>query len=198
MFIAHRINTLEELLSLPETLPIEFDIRDSNGTCIVTHDPFTLGVSLDIFLNHCTKRFLIVNIKSEGIEKTVLEMLQSRNIQSFFILDSTIPVIYKFTNQGEKRFAIRLSEVEPLEFIMRWKNKVEWVWVDCFSKFILTKEVEELLHSSGFKLCLVSPELQGRSEDIPIYSKKIKESSIYVDAICTKHYNIDSWNKSLE
>ena len=76
MYIAHRINTLEELKN---TEAIEFDVRDSNGICIVQHDPFKEGIPLDIFLNEflLTRvkgqgqgqgQFLIVNIKSEGIE----------------------------------------------------------------------------------------------------------------------------------
>ena len=203
MYIAHRINTLEELKN---TEAIEFDVRDSNGICIVQHDPFKEGIPLDIFLNEflLTRvkgqgqgqgQFLIVNIKSEGIEATVFAMLKERGIEDFFMLDCTVPVIYKYTQKGEKRFAVRLSEVEPLEFVRQWKGRVNWVWVDCFSKNILTLPVEQELHSLGFKICVVSPELQGRYEEIEIYAKAFQDSGIEVDAICTKSYNIDKWKK---
>jgi hypothetical protein len=195
MLVAHRINTLEQLEELSETMPIEFDVRDSNGHCIVEHDPFKVGVPLDIFLDKCKKRFLIINIKSEGIEKAIFDMLRIRKIDSFFMLDCTIPVIYKFTLQGERRFAVRLSEVEPLEFALQWKGKVDWVWVDCFSRNILTKDIEIILHANGFKLCIVSPELQGRPQDISHYSQEFHDSSIHIDAICTKSYNMDIWKR---
>lgn len=195
MLIAHRINTLEQLKELSETMPIEFDVRDSNGKCIVEHDPFKPGVPLDIFLDRCTKRFLIVNIKSEGIERSVLDMLKLRGIDTFFILDSTIPVLYKLALQGEHRFAVRLSEVEPLDFVIQWKDKAEWVWIDCFSKNILTKELEKKLHSLGFKICIVSPELQGRPSDINEFSKEYYDSEIKIDAICTKIAYMDIWRQ---
>lgn len=195
MLIAHRINTIEQLDEISETMPIEFDVRDSNGKCIVEHDPFKPGVPLDIFLDRCRKRFLIVNIKSEGIEPYVLEMLRLRNIDTFFMLDCTVPILYKFTLQGEHRFAVRLSEVEPLDFVLQWKGKVDWVWVDCFSKNILTKEIETILHANGFKVCIVSPELQGRPQDIDRYSQEFHDSSISIDAICTKVYHMDTWRK---
>ena len=198
MYIAHRINTIKELLNLPDNRAIEFDVRDSNGICIVQHDPFKEGLPLNLLLDMCGRnRFLIVNIKSEGIEATVLEMLRDRSIEQFFLLDSTVPAMYKYTRTGEKRFAVRLSEVEPIEFVEPWKNKVEWVWVDCFSKNILTKTLEEKIHSLGFKICVVSPELQGRPEDIEVFSAEFKANNIQVDAICTKEYNIERWSKVL-
>ena len=196
MYIAHRINTMKELVDLPDNRAIEFDVRDSNGRCIVQHDPFKEGLPLNIFLDMCGKhRFLIVNIKSEGIEATVLQMLRDRSIEGFFLLDSTVPAMYKYTGTGEKRFAVRLSEVEPIEFVEQWKDKVDWVWADCFSKNILTKSLEERINSLGFKICIVSPELQGRPEDIEGFAAEFQVKNIHIDAICTKEYNIERWSK---
>ena len=44
MIIAHRINTIEELQSLPREQGIEFDVRDSNGVCVVQRDAVEEGV----------------------------------------------------------------------------------------------------------------------------------------------------------
>jgi len=51
------------------------------------------------------------------------------------------------------------------------------------------------LHLAGFKLCLVSPELQGRSAefDIPNLAQLLKARNIHPDAICTKHPEL--WKK---
>jgi hypothetical protein len=193
MFISHRINTIDELKNIPMNMPIEFDVRDSAGICIVQHDPFKEGIELSIFLDLCNERFLIINIKSEGIEEFIFKILKEKGIDNFFMLDCTIPVIYKYTQKGEKRFAIRLSEVEPLESAMIWKGKVNWIWVDCFSNNILTKCIEENLHLSGFKICMVSPELQGRIQDIKNYAKYLEDSNIKIDAVCTKLSNITTW-----
>ena len=72
------------------------------------------------------------------------------------------------------------------------KNIAQWVWVDCFSKFPLNKSEVDELKSKGFKLCVVSPELQGRSEDLEIseFVEMLAEKDIVIDAVCTKRPDI--------
>jgi hypothetical protein len=193
MLIAHRINTIDELIQLPDDVPIEFDIRDRGEKIIVQHDPYKNGVCFEDFLPYLKNSFLIVNIKSEGIEYRVLELLKEYDITNFFLLDCSIPMIYKLSNMGEKRIAVRFSEFENLDSVLQWKDKVEWVWVDCFYSYILTKESEKILHENDFKICLVSPELQGRVEDINLYKNKLISENIKVDAVCTKYANFELW-----
>ncbi|MBI2811376.1 MAG: hypothetical protein HYX67_11175, partial [Candidatus Melainabacteria bacterium] len=50
-----------------------------------------------------------------------------------------------------------------------------------------------ILKEAGFKVCLVSPELQGRPEDIEPYKQQLANDGIELDAICTKLYNIPKW-----
>lgn len=54
------------------------------------------------------------------------------------------------------------------------------------------KEADEL-KALGYKLCLVSPELEGRTENIEMYKKQIEDMEIEIDAVCTKSYNIEQW-----
>lgn len=72
-------------------------------------------------------------------------------------------------------------------------GKVEWIWVDCFSKIPIGKTEAEELKKLGYKLCLVSPELEGRDEDIEKYKSEIEKIGIEFDAICTKQYNVERW-----
>jgi hypothetical protein len=192
--IAHRINTLDELQLLSTSTPIEFDIRDSAGHCIIQHDPFKNGILFEEFLPHLKNRFLIVNIKSEGIEYKVLELLKQYKIENFFLLDCSIPMMYKLTQQGETRLAIRYSEMESLDTVLKWSNKVQWIWVDCFTKYPLTSEISNHLHTKGFKLCLVSPELQGRPEELLLTPFIEYAKSLNADAICTKYHNFSIWS----
>lgn len=194
MYIAHRVNTSEYANSLPKECGIEFDIRDSNGSIIVTHDPFTEGEEFEIFLSKISKRFLIVNVKSEGIEIRVLELLKKYNFEEFFFLDCSFPSIVKLSRLGEKRIALRFSEYENFANVVDNKDKINWVWVDCFTRFPLTKSIEEVFHSHGLKICIVSPELQGQPELITKYKKYINNQNINIDAICTKEYNISKWS----
>ena len=195
MYIAHRINSSYLANDLPLEYGIEFDVRDSNGRLIVTHDPFTDGEQLEDFLkNISVKRFLIVNVKCEGIELNILELLKKYKFENFFFLDCSFPAIVKLSKMGENRIALRFSEFENLANVIDNKDKATWVWVDCFSYFPLTKKIEEVLHAHNINICIVSPELQGQPEKIEVYKNYIKENNISVDAICTKSYNIKQWN----
>ena len=61
-------------------------------------------------------------------------------------------------------------------------GKCNWVWVDTFTKNPLTKEIADEIHSLGYKICFVSPELQGQPELKTTYFKEVKNET---DAICT-------------
>ena len=47
----------------------------------------------------------------------------------------------------------------------------------------------------GYKLCLLSPDLQGQAEKLELYIKQINKEKIEFDAICTKEYNIEKWKE---
>ena len=195
LFCCHRINTVDELKNLPKKYGIEIDLRDNlNGDIYLAHDPFQDGVNFDIFLNFYNHSFLILNIKSERIEYKIKDLLKKHNINNYFFLDSSFPMIYKLSNEGEKNCAIRFSEFEGIDPILNMKNKVNWVWIDCFTTNPLTPILYSLLKDAGFKLCFVSPELQNQPEKIKIYKNYFIQNNIKLDMICTKVYNIDIWN----
>jgi hypothetical protein len=95
----------------------------------------------------------------------------------------------------EHRCAVRVSEFESIETALTLSGKVDWVWVDCFTKFPLSDDDAVRLRNAGFKLCLVSPELQGRDAEIeiPALVSLLRERNIESDAVCTKRP--DLWEK---
>lgn len=192
-FIAHRINTVKELKELPHDYGVELDIRDYENNLIIHHDPFTNGESFEDYLKHYNHGTMILNIKSERIEHKVLELIKKYEIKKYFFLDSSFPMIYLLSKSGEKNVALRYSEFEGLDTIFNMANKVKWVWVDCFSKLPITTETYKQLKDLNFKICLVSPELQGQDEKIEVYKEYLKTNNIVFDAICTKSYNIERW-----
>jgi hypothetical protein len=192
-FIAHRINTLEALKALPKHFGVELDLRDSKQELILQHDPFTPGEKFADYLAQYQHGTMILNIKSERIEHKVLELLQEYKINDYFFLDSSIPMIYLLSKQGEKKSAVRFSEIESIETVMLMADKVDWVWVDCFNKLPIDQQSYQRLKQAGLKLCLVSPELQGRAEDIAPYKEYLDQQGIVFDAICTKVHNIEAW-----
>ena len=91
--------------------------------------------------------------------------------------------------QGERRVAVRVSDYESIDTALRLAGSVGWVWVDSFQRFPLDGAQASKLTAAGFKLCLVSPELQGRvgSEQIPALRQLLRDEGIVADAVCTKH-----------
>jgi len=193
-YIAHRINTVAELAETPKTYGVEIDLRDNlEGEIYIAHDPFVTGENFETYLQHYEHGTMILNIKSERIEFKVLELIKKYKIKNYFFLDSSFPMINTLANSGEKNVALRFSEYEGLDTIKTMQGLVQWVWVDCFTKLPIDSEVYQTLKKMKYKLCLVSPELQGRDADIEAYKTYLEAQGVFFDAICTKTYNISRW-----
>ncbi|MDC0253353.1 hypothetical protein OAK75_00545 [Bacteriovoracales bacterium] len=195
-YIAHRVNTLEELSNTPQQYGVELDLRPWNDKIIIHHDPFVKGEDFEEYLKSYEHGTMILNIKSEGIEYHILNLLAQYDIKDYFFLDCSFPMIYKLSKEKETKIALRFSEFEGLDTLKEMEGKVSWVWVDCFSKLPVNIDTFNKIGKLGFKTCLVSPELQGREHDIDEYKKSMKIEGIEFDAICTKVFNIPRW-KSL-
>jgi hypothetical protein len=195
-YIAHRINTVDALAEIPKEFGVELDLRDRGDRLILQHDPFVDGEDAEQFFAKYEHGTLILNIKSERIEFRVLELMQRYRIENYFFLDSSFPMTYQLIKRGEIRTAVRFSEYESVDTVIKLEGLVEWIWVDCFNYLPISTELFKLFKNCGFKLCLVSPELQGRPEDIVIYRDKLKNDGIEFDAICTKHANIKTWREA--
>ncbi len=197
-YIAHRINTVAELRRLPTNYGVELDLRDNlNGRIYIQHNPFEPGEDFEDYLREYHHGTMILNVKSERIEFKILEMLLQYGVKSYFFLDSTFPMIYLLSEQGEKNVAIRISEFEGIDTARNMAGRIEWIWVDCFTKIPIGKREADELHDLGYKLCFVSPELEGRQDDIKFYAERIASEGLEIDAICTKYYNIDKWRDML-
>lgn len=197
-FIDHRRNTLEELKTTPKEYGVEVDIRSDNGQLIIHHDPLAHGENFEAWLKHYQHGTLILNVKEEGLEAPLIDLMKQCHITDYFFLDQSFPFLIKWSKLGEHRCAVRVSEFESIETALTLSGKVDWVWVDCFTHFPLSGADAKRLQDAGFKLCLVSPELQGRpaETEIPQLAQLLQERSIQPEAICTKR--IDLWKKHLQ
>src|SRR5687768_3098231 len=135
--IAHRINTAAALREVPAEYGIELDLRDSGDRLIVYHEAFGDGEDFEELMKEYKHAFLIADVKCEGVEQRVLDILNSFRVVDFFFLDLSFPAIIKLVKKGESRIAMRMSEYEPAEAALAMKGKVDWVWVDCFNSFPL-------------------------------------------------------------
>lgn len=182
--IAHRINTIEQLQNLPQEYGVELDLRPDGNRIIIHHDAFAEGEDFEEWLKHYRHSFMILNTKAEGMEERLLGLMEQHGIEQYFFLDLSLPFLIRYMNKGVRKMAVRFSEYEPLEFVMKFAGKIDWVWVDCFTDLPLNQENYNVL-KKHFKLCLVSPELQGFNADrISEFRDKLK--GMEIDAVCTK------------
>ena len=195
--ISHRRNTVSELLATDSKYGIEVDIRSKGDRLIIHHDPFVAGESFDEWIDAYRHGTLILNVKEEGLEARLIALMQSKGIADYFFLDQSFPFLVKWSKTGEHRCAVRVSEFESIETALTLAGKVDWVWVDCFTRFPLSEHDARSLKDAGFKLCLVSPELQGRDAnvEIPHLVSLLKERNIAADAVCTKRPNL--WEEAI-
>lgn len=193
-FIAHRINTVKELRELSTEYGVELDLRDDlNGRIYIQHNPFEPGEDFEEYLKEYHHGTMILNVKSERIELKILELLPKYDVKSYFFLDSSFPMIKLLSDKGEYNIALRFSELEGLDTIRNMAGKAKWVWVDCFTKLPINYDNFLELKSLGYKLCMVSPELESQPEKILEYKEYLNAKGIVMDAICTKNYNIEKW-----
>lgn len=188
IIMKHRRNTIEELKETPQHLGVEVDIRTKGSELIIHHDPYADGISFVDWLEHYHHKTLILNVKEEGLEDRLVALMQKKQIKDFFFIDQTFPFLIRTLKKGEKRCAVRVSEYESVETALRLKGQAEWVWADCFTHFSLKKEEAKALKDAGFKICLVSPELQGRKdpEEITQIKKQMHNWNLSIDGVCTK------------
>ena len=197
-FIAHGINTIKELKEVPKEYGVEVDLRDYGDRLVLQHDPFKDGEDFEEYLKHYHHGTIILNIKSESIEYRVLDLLKKYKVKHYFFLDCSFPMIYLLSEQGEKNIALRFSEFEGLDTIMNMKDRVNWVWVDCFSTFPLKNEAYEIIKKNKLKICIVSPELLGRENEINSYIDIVKDRGFKIDAVCSKISNYIYWNNLIK
>lgn len=185
--IAHRRNTIAELQATPAQYGIEVDIRSWGDRLVIHHDPFVEGENFETWLAAYRHGTLILNVKEEGLEARLVELMRNRGIADYFFLDQSFPFLVKWSRAGLRNCAVRVSEFEAVETALTLAGKVDWVWVDCFTHFPLSSEDARRLQQAAFRLCLVSPELQGRDvAEIAALAALLVERGIKVEAVCTK------------
>ena len=194
--IHHRRNTIEEIKSTPTRHGVEIDIRSDKDSVMVHHDPFSPGVPLKDWIKHYNHGMLVLNVKEEYLERPIMSIMETYSIENYFFLGQSIPSLVQWSQHGEKRCAVRVSEYEPVDAALLFANKLNWAWVEYFTEFPSTNDIFHKLANASFKIYLLSPELQrgGNPEtEIKIMAKTIRQRKIPIDALCTKRP--DLWER---
>jgi hypothetical protein len=198
--IRHRTNKISDLQNISNDEGAEIDIRYHEEKIIIQHDPFPANSASTITLEEFLKSWksqgtLILNLKSEGIEKKCISILKRFNLSNWFFLDMSMPYFVRFSfiaknnlidGFNPSNLAVRFSDAEPIEYALAFIGKAEWVWIDTFNKFPLSKVKYNQLKKNNFKICIVSPELHGHNKN-NIAKLKKKLAGMTIDAVCTKY-----------
>ena len=194
MIIQHRVNTKANLHLVPHNHGVEIDLRLFNGELILAHDPFIPGEKFIDWIENYNHKMLILNVKEDGLEKKITEILDQKNLKNYFFLDQPFPTLRK-SSLSSLPVALRLSEYEnPIEL----KDlKISWVWLDSFTgDWSILNRHSAWLRNGKFNLCIVSPELQGRNcdfEELNLIVDTLKKEKLDMTAVCTK--NPEKWKQ---
>jgi hypothetical protein len=187
IIVRHRINRVVELQAVPYAQGVEIDLRTFNGNLILQHDAIADGENFEDWLKFFRHKLLILNVKEEGLEPTIIRILQNFKITSYFFLDQSFPTQFKMSKSTPGIICTRVSEVEPIS--MTLSLNPGWVWFDSHSgNWDYLLHAFSQLQGSQVKKCLVSPELQRNNSEVEIQNLKtqLKKLSINFDAVCTK------------
>lgn len=196
MIIKHRVNTSQELIGVPPHFGAEIDLRLFEGELVLAHDPFVPGEKFEDWLEGFHHKTLILNVKEDGLERQITDLLRKKGISDYFFLDQPFPTLRKSAMAGHS-VAVRLSEFEPP--INSSGIDIKWVWLDSFNgNWAYLREHADWLIESKFDLCIVSPELQGRHnlEEPHSILEIFEEIQLKPTAVCTKHPEI--WGRLLQ
>ncbi len=136
---------------------IETDIRDHQGSIVVSHDPVrNTFFGLEKLLIMSTP--VALNVKSDGLlslgHSEIKDVLQTKGS---FVFDGSIPEMLRYRHHNLPH-ALRLSEYESE---IAWEP--QYIWLDSFqSDWWIGDETLNRLTDKYF-VVVVSPELHGRS-----------------------------------
>jgi glycerophosphoryl diester phosphodiesterase len=140
---------------------LEFDVRDSFGQIVISHDPtiepgnLNFEDAVELFSKY--EAPMAINIKSDGLLPKILSTLGNADKTKHFVFDMSIPETLKYLNAGVPTF-MRISEFEQNSPLHEFSSGI---WLDAFNSDWWVNESQVF---QDFKeICVVSPELHGRN-----------------------------------
>lgn len=148
---------------------IELDLRDCNGSLVISHDPplptrklLQWSQFLGLYQGTCSARTIrptiAVNIKANGLAQMVWKTIPPTWRENFFFFDMAAPDALPYLRLSATVFT-RHSELEP---VPAYYAEAQGVWMDEFAQSWISDAAMRAHVRRGKKLCLVSPELQRR------------------------------------
>lgn len=175
--------------AVPGEFGVEIDLRSSpDGSIYLAHDAFVTGQTLEAWLSHYDHSFIVANVKEEGLEQKLKGIFAEHGINNWAFLDQSFPFMVRELKSGNTQTMVRISEYESIETALNLDPKPDWAWVDSFTGTYPTPEELYELAQAGYKLMLVSPELQAREPEREIERLRnlFESAQLTIDGVCTK------------
>lgn len=171
----------------------ETDIRDYEGELVISHDIADEGCisvkeMFDIYNKYDNTLSLALNIKADGLQLKLKELLEEYKITNYFVFDMSVPDGLGYLKQNIKAFT-RESEYEKTP---SFYDEACGIWLDEFQGHWITKEVIENHIKNNKQICIVSPDLHKREykNEWQHYKEIEKELGIDNLMICTDYPEI--------
>lgn len=144
-------------------LGIETDLRDYGSKIVIAHDiPKGNELSLEDLLTIMAGKnlCLALNIKSSGIGKEILAILNKYNHDNYFTFDMALPDLLTQLKDNICAF----TGMSDLQKIAPLFEQAPGVWLDSFAQDWFDTSLVDTILKQGKKLCVVSAELHNREE----------------------------------
>jgi len=171
----------------------ETDIRDYKGELVISHDiaddkSISVKEMFEIYNKYDNTLPLALNVKADGLQVKLKELLEEYKIENYFVFDMSVPDGLGYLKQNIKAFT-RESEYEK---IPSFYDEAYGIWLDEFQGHWITKEVIEKHIKNGKQICIVSPDLHKREykKEWQHYKTIEKELGVNTMMICTDYPEI--------
>lgn len=145
---------------------VETDIRDLDGALVISHDPprktdkpVTLDEFFECYKSYAKNDTLALNVKSDGLATLIKEKLIEFEINNYFVFDMSVPDNVSYSRNMIKFFT-RMSDFEKVPSLYEHSTGV---LLDEFEKHWVNLETVVKLLKDEKKICIISPELHGRT-----------------------------------
>lgn len=166
----------------------ETDIRDYKGELVISHDItnencISVKEMFEIYNEYDNMLPLALNIKADGLQVKLKELLSEYKIKNYFVFDMSVPDGLQYFKYNIKAFT-RESEYEKMP---SFYNNACGVWIDEFQSHWISREVIERHIQNDKQVCIVSPDLHKRQyqKEWQHYKEIEKELGIDNLMICT-------------
>lgn len=157
-------NTLEAFKrSFQLGFGVETDVRDFDGRLVISHDPsnsdcLSLEHFFSLYRKHSFCSKLALNIKSDGLQLHIKDLLNNYGIENYFLFDMSVPDGLLYLNNN----MVVLTRQSEYEKLPSYYELADGLWIDEFHGHWVTDEIIENHLENGKVVCLVSPELHNR------------------------------------